>query len=76
MEIRAEVGLAKPCTWVIVVFTLLVSLVALFLVLNFMPVHLSGQTEATFNEIWERTGYTNTKLQRIEKHLGTQPKPE
>jgi len=45
----------------------------LFFVLKFVPVHLSDDMEATIDETWNRSGYSNTKLQRVEKHLGTEP---
>lgn len=35
------------------------------------PARTPADTMAYLQEIWERTGWTNTKLQRIEKRLGT-----
>lgn len=39
------------------------------------PARTSADTMAYLQEIWQRTGWANTKLQRIEKKLGTTPKP-
>ena len=38
------------------------------------PARTPGDTMGYLQEIWERTGWTNTKLQRIEKKLGTTPR--
>ncbi|WP_449415981.1 hypothetical protein [Phormidium nigroviride] len=34
------------------------------------------ETEAYLYDTWKRAGWANTKLQRIEEHLGTEPKRE
>lgn len=38
------------------------------------PARTPGDTMGYLQQIWERTGWTNTKLQRIEKKLGTAPR--
>jgi hypothetical protein len=38
------------------------------------PPRTPSDTMGYIQEIWERSGWTNTKLQRVEKHLGTEPR--
>jgi hypothetical protein len=55
-------------------FTALFTL-SIFLVFNqFIPVKISDDIHNYLQSISQRTGYSNTKLQRIEKHLGTDQK--
>lgn len=42
-----------------------------FLLNQFIPVKISDDFNNYLRAIWHRTGYSNVKLQRIEKHLGT-----
>ena len=48
-------------------------LLLFFAVNQFIPVKIPDNINNYLEAIWERTGFTNTKLQRIEKHLGTDP---
>jgi hypothetical protein len=46
----------------------------IFFVFNqFVPVKISNDVENYLKAILSRTGYTNVKLQRVEKRLGTEP---
>lgn len=54
-------------------FTALFSL-SIFVIFNqFIPVKTSDDFNNYLQAIWQRTGYSNVKLQRIEKRLGTNP---
>ncbi|RCJ42383.1 hypothetical protein A6770_35035 [Nostoc minutum NIES-26] len=54
-------------------FTALFTL-SIFLVFNqFIPVKISDDIHNYLQGIWQRTGYTNVKLQRVEKRLRTDP---
>lgn len=54
-------------------FTALFTL-SIFLVFNqFIPVKISDDIHNYLQGIWQRTGYSNTKLQRVERYLGTDP---
>ncbi|RCJ37303.1 hypothetical protein A6770_40285 [Nostoc minutum NIES-26] len=54
-------------------FTALFTL-SVFLVFNqFIPVKISDDIHNYLQGIWRRTGYTNVKLQRVEKRLRTDP---
>ncbi|MHC5917971.1 MAG: hypothetical protein ACYTXE_44965, partial [Nostoc sp.] len=44
-----------------------------FLLNQFIPVKISDDFNNYLRAIWHRTGYSNVKLQRIEKRLGTNP---
>ena len=45
---------------------------SMFFILNqFIPVKISDDFNNYVQAIWQRTGYSNVKLQRIEKRLGT-----
>ena len=47
---------------------------SMFFALNqFIPVKISNDFNNYLQTIWQRTGYSNVKLQRIEKRLGTNP---
>lgn len=48
---------------------------AFFVIVNqFIPMRMSPEINSYLSEIWERTGWTNTKLERVEKKLGTDRK--
>jgi hypothetical protein len=40
---------------------------------HFVPLRLPDEAQASLNKILQQTGWANTKLQRVEKHLGTDP---
>jgi len=45
---------------------------SMFFALNqFIPVKISNDFNNYLQAIWQRTGYSNVKLQRVEKRLGT-----
>jgi hypothetical protein len=45
---------------------------SMFFALNqFIPVKISDDFNNYLQAIWQRTGFTNTKLQRVERYLGT-----
>jgi hypothetical protein len=47
---------------------------SMFFGLNqFIPVKISNDFNNYLQAIWSRTGFTNTKLQRVERYLGTDP---
>lgn len=51
------------------------STLSIFFILNlFIPVRISDDIHDYLQAIWQRTGFTNTKLQRVERYLGTDPK--
>lgn len=54
-------------------FTALFSLFFFFIGNQVIPVKISDDFETQLRAIWSRTGYSNVKLQRIEKRLGTNP---
>jgi len=72
-NLKGEVFLYRPHMKTAAVLFGFMSSFVLFFVLKFVPVHLSDDMEATIDETWNRSGYSNTKLQRVEKHLGTEP---
>ncbi|MBD6619733.1 hypothetical protein FNW02_28940 [Komarekiella sp. 'clone 1'] len=54
-------------------FTALFTLLIFFGFNQFIPVNISDDIDTYLRAIWQRTGYSNTKLQRIEKRFGTDP---
>ncbi|MGJ5635018.1 hypothetical protein ABF638_38385, partial [Nostoc sp. CALU 1950] len=52
-------------------FSALFSLSIFFIFNQFIPVKTSDDFNNYLQAIWQRTGYSNVKLQRIEKRLGT-----
>jgi hypothetical protein len=52
-------------------FSALFSLLIFFIFNQFIPVKTSDDFNNYVQAIWQRTGYSNVKLQRIEKRLGT-----
>jgi hypothetical protein len=76
ITIEKEVYRAEPISkyGTMGLFTALFTLL-IFLVFNqFIPVKISDDIHKYLQSISQRTGYSNTKLQRIEKHLGTDQK--
>ncbi|MEA5507739.1 hypothetical protein VB735_32555 [Halotia wernerae UHCC 0503] len=54
-------------------FTALFTLSIFFLFNQLIPVKISNEFDTYLKAIWQRTGYTNVKLQRVEKRLRTDP---
>jgi len=54
-------------------FTALFTLSIFFVWNQFIPVKISDDIHNYLQGIWQRTGYSNTKLQRVERYLGTDP---
>lgn len=52
-------------------FTALSTLSIFFIWNQFIPMRISDNVETYLQAIWERTGWTNTKLERVERRLGT-----
>ncbi|WP_375495367.1 hypothetical protein [uncultured Nostoc sp.] len=52
-------------------FSALFSLLIFFIFNQFIPVKTSDDFNNYLQAIWQRTGFTNTKLQRVERYLGT-----
>ncbi|MCC5634083.1 hypothetical protein LC613_42515 [Nostoc sphaeroides CHAB 2801] len=53
------------------VITTIFALSMFFILNQFIPVKISDDFNNYVQAIWQRTGYSNVKLQRIEKRLGT-----
>ena len=77
---KTEAGDLDYSSWVRAGQTAIAFLIGFFIFSwigsNIFPARTPGDTMGYLQEIWERTGWTNTKLQRIEKKLGTAPKPQ
>lgn len=75
---QIETGDLGYSSWVRAGQTAIVFLICFFIFSwigsTIFPARTPGDTMAYLQEIWERTGWTNTKLQRIEKKLGTTPR--
>jgi hypothetical protein len=54
-------------------FTALFTLSIFFISNQIIPVKISDDIHNYLQGIWQRTGYTNTKLQRVERRFGTDP---
>ncbi len=54
-------------------FSALFSLLIFFIFNQFIPVKTSDDFNNYVQAIWQRTGFTNTKLQRVERYLGSDP---
>ncbi|QHG21204.1 hypothetical protein [Nostoc sp. ATCC 53789] len=54
-------------------FSALFSLLIFFIFNQFVPVKTSDDFNNYLQAIWQRTGFTNTKLQRVERYLGSDP---
>lgn len=52
-------------------FSALFSLSIFFIFNQFIPVKTSDDFNNYLQAIWQRTGFTNTKLQRVERYLGS-----
>lgn len=73
ITIEKEVFRSEPISkyfWV-GLFTALFTMSIFFIWNQFMPMKISDNVENYLQAIWERTGWTNTKLQRVERRLGT-----
>jgi hypothetical protein len=55
------------------VITTIFALSMFFILNQFIPVKISDDFNNYVQAIWQRTGFTNTKLQRIERYLGSDP---
>ncbi|WP_228045490.1 MULTISPECIES: hypothetical protein [unclassified Tolypothrix] len=55
-------------------FTALFTLSIFFLLNQVIPVKISDGIHDYLQAIWQRTGWTNTKVQRVERYLGTDSK--
>lgn len=75
ITIEKEVYRAEPIGkyGTIGLFTALFTLSMFFLLNQIIPVKISDDIHNYLQGIWQRTGYTNTKLQRVERRLGTDP---
>ncbi len=75
---KTEAGDLDYSSWVRAGTTAIAFLIGFFIFSwigsTIFPARTPGDTMAYLQEIWERTGWTNTKLQRIEKKLGTTPR--
>jgi hypothetical protein len=73
ITIEKEVYRSEPLTQygMMGIITTLFALSIFFLLNQFIPVKISDDIHNYLQNIWQRTGYSNVKLQRIEKRLGT-----
>ncbi|BBD71070.1 hypothetical protein NIES4072_74740 [Nostoc commune NIES-4072] len=51
--------------------TTIFALSMFFSINQLIPVKISDDFNTYLRAIWQRTGYSNVKLQRVEKRLGT-----
>jgi chromosome segregation ATPase len=75
ITIEKEVYRAEPLTkyGMMGLITTSFALSMFFSINQFIPVKISDDFNNYLKAIWQRTGYSNVKLQRVEKHLGTNP---
>ncbi len=75
ITIEKEVFRSEPQskTFFVASMTSLCSLVFFFFMNQVIPVNISNEINYYLRGIWSRTDWTNTKLQRVEKYLGTDP---
>ncbi|MCC5634041.1 prominin family protein [Nostoc sphaeroides CHAB 2801] len=73
ITIEKEVYRAEPISkyGTMGLFTALFTLLIFFIFNQFIPVKISDDFNNYLQAIWQRTGYSNVKLQRVEKRLGT-----
>ncbi|MHC5916755.1 MAG: hypothetical protein ACYTXE_38565, partial [Nostoc sp.] len=73
ITIEKEVYRSEPLTQygMMGIITTLFALSIFFLLNQFIPVKISDDIHNYLQNIWQSTGYSNVKLQRIEKRLGT-----
>ncbi len=73
ITIEKEVYRAEPLTkyGMMGLITTVFALSMFFLLNQFIPVKISNDFNNYLQAIWQRTGFTNTKLQRVERYLGT-----
>jgi hypothetical protein len=76
ITIEKEVYRSEPLTkyGMMGLITTSFALSMFFSINQFIPVKISDDFNNYLRAIWQRTGYSNVKLQRIEKHLDTDPK--
>ncbi|MEA5505041.1 hypothetical protein VB735_18400 [Halotia wernerae UHCC 0503] len=75
ITIEKEVYRSEPAAkyGTIGMFTALFTLSIFFLFNQLIPVKISDEFDTYLKAIWQRTGYSNVKLQRVEKRLRTDP---
>ncbi|WP_341532261.1 hypothetical protein WKK05_41320 (plasmid) [Nostoc sp. UHCC 0302] len=75
ITIEKEVYRSEPVAkyGMIGMFTAIFTLSSFFAFNQFIPVKISNDFNNYLQAIWQRTGFTNTKLQRVERYLGTDP---
>ncbi|MHC5763198.1 hypothetical protein [Nostoc sp.] len=75
ITIEKEVYRSEPLTkyGMMGLITTIFALSMFFSINQFIPVKISDDFHTYLRAIWQRTGYSNVKLQRVEKHLGTNP---
>jgi hypothetical protein len=75
ITIEKEVYRAEPISkyGVFGMFTALFTLSFFYLLNQIIPVNISDDIDTYLKAILQRTGYSNVKLQRVEKHLGSNP---
>ncbi len=73
ITIEKEVYRSEPLTkyGMMGLITTIFALSMFFALNQFIPVKISNDFNNYLQAIWQRTGYSNVKLQRIEKRLGT-----
>ncbi|MHC5747436.1 MAG: hypothetical protein ACYTXT_37285 [Nostoc sp.] len=73
ITIEKEVYRSEPLTkyGMMGLITTIFALSMFFSINQFIPVKISDDFNTYLRAIWQRTGYSNVKLQRIEKRLGT-----
>jgi hypothetical protein len=76
IQIQKEVYRAEPQGkyWFVASVTALLTLIFFFIINQFIGVKISNDITSYLHETWERAGFSNTKLQRVEQQLGTEPK--
>jgi hypothetical protein len=73
ITIEKEVYRSEPLTkyGMMGLITTSFALSMFFSINQIIPVKISDDVNTYLRAIWQRTGYSNVKLQRVEKHLGT-----
>ena len=74
ITIEKEVYRSEPLTkyGMMGLITTIFALSMFFSINQFIPVKISDDFNTYLRAIWQRTGYSNVKLQRVEKRLGTE----
>ena len=75
ITIEKEVSRDKPAAiyGAMAVGTAFFTLFFFWMLNQLIPVKISDDYHNYLQSIWQRTGYSNTKLQRVERYLGTDP---